>query len=166
MILFWKRTQRRALMCEPTDEALQAYLECFSVGYARGQNDASTLNRAADLTKVFTEIAQRVASYRSMLEGACWLAGARQGYLDARSANSGGRKLYSIFSECWDTGVVADCAIECGSAISLRNLFVATCQPRHVSIRERVVVKFRLNEPCGTSRGNPARMRTARLRPE
>lgn len=125
MVTIWKSARRQALLQDPSDAQLGEYLECFTAGYNRGVEDVRKTVRRKVWTLLTDRISDQLARNRSVIEAGCWLAGMYYGREDAiAEVHKDPGRLILRFGAGWESGFIADCALECDpSAAKLSRVF-------------------------------------------
>lgn len=139
----WKAARRKALLERPADTQLIEYFECFTAGYNRGVMDVRKTVRRKVWTVLIEQISNQLAKNRSALEAGCWLAGVNSGREDAiaGTANNTGQ-LLQHFCAAWETGSIADLALEFAPASKAIRKTLAVLWLRH----EIPAINFRLRK--------------------
>jgi hypothetical protein len=122
MVNIWKALRRRALLKKCSDTQLAEYLECFSAGYNRGVHDVSQSVRRKVWGPLIDTISQQLVVNRSVLEAGCWRVGLDYGREDAIAGIAKNTdRLLRHFRDAWETGSIADQALECAPvAVEIR----------------------------------------------
>jgi hypothetical protein len=150
LAMVWKAARRRALLQEPDDTQLIEYIECFTAGYNRGVEDVRRTVRRKVWTLLVDSISNRLVVERSVLEAGCWLAGVYFGREDAIAGLAEGQeRLVQRFCAGWETGYIADCALECDpSAVKFYRLLTVLCLGREIhSLDNRLVSAGTADQP-------------------
>jgi hypothetical protein len=134
MVNLWQQARRRALLVEPTDTELKDFLECYTAGYDRGVADVRKATRSDEWSVLISEISQRLATDRSVVEAGCWLAGVRDGREDELTGGvAEANCLKQRFCDSWDTALIADCALECNpTTLRLTKVVAKACTLRDI----------------------------------
>jgi hypothetical protein len=127
MVNIWKALRRRALLKKCSDTQLAEYLECFSAGYNRGVHDVSQSVRRKVWVPLIDTISQQLVVNRSVLEAGCWRVGLDYGREDAIAGIAKDTdRLIRHFRDAWETGSIADQALECAPAsVEIRKTLAA-----------------------------------------
>jgi hypothetical protein len=117
MVNIWKALQRKALSQKQGDTQIAEYLECFDAGYNRGVHDVSQSVRRKVWVQLIDTICQQLVVNRSVLEAGCWRVGLDYGREDAIAGIAKNTdRLLRHFRDAWETGSIADQALECAPA--------------------------------------------------
>ena len=150
MVTIWKSARRQALLQDPSDAQLGEYLECFTAGYNRGVEDVRKTVRRKVWTLLTDKISEQLAKNRSVIEAGCWLAGMYYGREDAiAGAHKNPGRLIMRFGAGWESGFIADCALERDpSAAKLSRVFTVLCLRRATpSINDRLARESLPHQP-------------------